>query len=175
MLQKGTLFLLIDPVVNRTKKNPTAKDINNRILSRWLELTLARLGEKNLYYSWLILLVLSLIFAALLLNWAAAIKPPPVKPDIAISVAGTGGDNLEVMIIYTGGGISIKYLTYNSSHGGGFINRSANPFEHIRDAGEEGTIPVSAYDGELEIFATLNDGRTIIIYSKKAKVYTEPT
>ncbi len=111
------------------------------------------------------LIISSIIFAFIVLNWASGISPPPdMQPEFEISVGRPGQDMLEVMIVFIGKDTQIKYLTYNTSVGSGFINRTADPFEYVRDIGETGYVPAKNFSGPLRIYATLNNGKIRKIY-----------
>ena len=146
-------------------KKPSSKDISFRIIARWLEVALGQDSGRKLFYAWLILFILCLVLSAFILNWAVDIRPPaPPEPDIAVSVTQPDRDHLGIMITYTGKNTSIRYLTYNSSSGSGFINKSSDPHEYVRDAGEEGIITIPDRDKRLEILAIMSNGKTIKVY-----------
>ncbi len=90
---------------------------------------------------------------------------PEVQANVGISVTRLDSSRLEVMIISIEKDTDIEYLTYYTSRGSGYINKSANPVSPVRDIGEVGTIPVSGYNEKVEIFATLLN-ETIKIYDK---------
>lgn len=142
----------------------SAKSIGSRVIRRRLELALGRKSDRSSYISWIILIVSSIIFALIIFNWLAAIRPPEVQPEIDVSVRRLDHDNLEVMIVFVGKDTMIKYLTYNTSQGSGFINKSTDHFAPLIDIGDTGVIYAGSYSGALEIYATFNNGKTVKIY-----------
>lgn len=144
---------------------PTAKSANSSIVKRSIELASGWKSEKYILYSWILLLILSILMTFILQSWALDIKPVRVQEDVGISVTRLDMERLEVMIISLEKDMDIEYLTYNTSNGSGYINKSINPFAHMQDAGDYGIIPVSGYNEHVEIFANLSDAR-IKIFSK---------
>jgi hypothetical protein len=151
--------------VNKTIKKTTAKDASNRISRRSTELAFGGKSEKKLIYAWILLLILSIVLTFILQDWGAGIKPPGVQANVDVSVTRLDSSRLEVMIISLEKDTDIEYLTYYTSHGSGYINKSINQFSPVRDIGEIGIIPVSGYNEKVEIFTTLHN-ETIKIYSK---------
>lgn len=104
------------------------------------------------------------MLAAIIFNWAVGIRPPELSPDIKVSVKRLDQERFEVMIIFIGKDTAIKYLSYGTPQGRSIINKSSNTPEPVRDAGEAGII--QDLSGRIEIFATLDDGKTIRIYDE---------
>lgn len=144
---------------------PTAKSANTSIAKRSIELAFGWKSEKYLIYAWILLLLISILLAFIIQNWAVDIQPARVQADVGISVTRLDRERLEVMIISLEKDADIEYLTYNTSNGNGYINKSINPFAPVQDAGDNGIIPVSGYNEHVEIFATFSDAR-IKIFSK---------
>lgn len=144
---------------------PTAKKASSRIRKRIYEHAFGWKSEKYLIYAWILLLLISILLAFIIQNWAVDIQPARVQADVGISVTRLDRERLEVMIISLEKDMDIEYLTYNTSNGSGYINKSINPFVPVQDAGDYGIIPVSGYNEHVEIFANLSDAR-IKIFSK---------
>ena len=143
----------------------SAKKISSRVAKLRLEYALLWKNNTALYISWIMLIISSIIFAFIVFNWASGISPPPdMQPETEVSIERPGQDRLEVMIVFIGKDAQIKYLTYNTSVGSGFINRTTYPFEYMRDIGETGSIPAGNYSGPLRIYATPNNGKIRKIY-----------
>ena len=140
-------------------KKQTAKDISSRIRKRNIELAFGWKSEKYLIYAWILLLILSVILTLIVQNWTQDVSPGKVGADVSVSVRRLDSHRLEVMIISIGKDADIRNLEYSTTHGSGIINRSASPFEPVRDAGEPGIIAVSGYDEDVEIFAVLSDSK----------------
>ncbi len=157
----GGIFLLF---VNRSIRTHSAKNISSRITRRILEHTLGWGNNRVFYVSWITLIIIGLIFSVIVFNWAKGIGLADVQQGIDVSVRKLDNDRLEVMVVFIGKDTMIRYLTYSTMQGSGFINRSTDPFDHVRDIGETGIIPLSGYSGRLEIFATLENGKTMKIY-----------
>jgi hypothetical protein len=151
--------------VNKDIKEPTAKEAIHRIRKRSFELAFERKSEKHIIYAWILLFILCIILTLIIQNWGAGIRPPDEEANVGVSVTRLDSSRLEVMIISIEKDTDIKYLTYYTSHGSGYINKSASPFSPVRDIGEIGIIPVSGYNEKVEIFVTLRN-ETIKIYSK---------
>lgn len=107
------------------------------------------------------------MLAVFVLNWATGVKPPAVQQEIEVSLTRLNENEVEVMVIYLENGTTIRHLTYATMQGSGAINSSTNPLEPLRDAGEYGIVPVSGYDEYMEIMVTINDTKTIKIFSGK--------
>ncbi len=151
--------------MNRAIKKPTAKETGSRIRKRSFELAFGGKTEKNIIYAWILLLILSIVLTFIVQSWAVDIQPARVELNVGVSLTRLDRDRLEVMIISIEKDTNIEYLTYYTSRGAGYINKSSNPPVPVRDAGESGIIPVSGYDEHVEIFATLQDTR-IKIFNK---------
>jgi hypothetical protein len=135
----------------------TAKSANSSIAKRSNELASGWKSEKQIIYTWILLLILSILLAFIIQNWALDIQPARIQADVGISVTRLDMERLEVMIISLGKDMDIEYLTYNTSNGSGYINRSIDPFSPVRDTGDIGIIPVSGYNEHVEIFANVSD------------------
>ena len=144
---------------------PTAKSANTSIAKRSIELAFGWKSEKYLIYAWILLLLISILLTFIIQSWAVDIQPARVQADVGISVTRLDRERLEVMIISLEKDADIEYLTYNTSNGSGYINKSIDPFAPVQDAGDNGIIPVSGYNEHVEIFANLSDAR-IKIFSK---------
>jgi len=83
----------------------------------------------------------------------AHIRPPGIQANVGVSITRLDSSRLEVMIISIEKDTYIEYLTYYTSRGSGYINKTINPISHVRDIGEIGVIPVSGYNEKVEIFA----------------------
>jgi len=115
--------------VNQTIKTSSTKKIGSKITKLRLEYALLWKNNTALYLSWIMLIISSIIFAFIVFNWASGISPPPdMQPETEVSVVRPGQDRLEVMIVFIGKDTDIKYLTYNTSVGSGFINRTRIPY-----------------------------------------------
>lgn len=143
--------------MNRAIRKPTAKETGSRIRKRSFELAFGGKGEKKLIYTWILLLILSIVLTFIVHSWATDIRLTSVQPDVGVSVTRLDMDRLEVMIISIEKDTDIEYLTYYTSRGTGYINKSSNTLASVRDAGETGIIPVSGNNEQVEIFATLHD------------------
>ncbi|HWR26562.1 MAG TPA: hypothetical protein VN316_01660 [candidate division Zixibacteria bacterium] len=151
--------------MNQTIKTSTAKKIGSKITKLKLEYALLWRNDTVLYLSWILLIISNIIFAFIVLTWVSGISPPPdMQPETEVSVVRPGQDGLEVMIVFISKDTQIKYLTYNTSVSSGFINRTTDAFEYVRDIGETGSIPAGNYSGPLRIYATLNNGKIRKIY-----------
>ncbi|MDO8725793.1 MAG: hypothetical protein Q7J35_06985 [Candidatus Methanoperedens sp.] len=144
---------------------PTAKSANSSIVKRSIELAFGLKSEKYILYAWILLLLISILLAFILQNWVVDIQPARVQADVGISVTRLDMERLEVMIISLEKDADFEYLTYNTSNGSGYINRSIDPFSPVRDTGDNGIIPVPGYNEHVEIFANLRDAR-IRIFSQ---------
>ena len=162
---KRKYFFYFDVGVNKDTKKPTAKEANSRIRKLSFELAFGWKSEKYILYAWVLLLILSIILTFIIQDWGAGIKPPGVQANMGISVTRLDRETLQVMIISLEKDTDIKYLTYYTSRGSGYINKSINQISHVRDTGDIGIIPVSGYNEKVEIFVTLPN-ETIKIYSK---------
>jgi hypothetical protein len=151
--------------VNKDIKKPTAKEASHRIRKLSTELAFGGKSEKNLVYAWILLLILSVILTFIIQDWGAGIKPPGVQANVGVSVTRLDSSRLEVMIISLEKDMDIEYLTYYTSRGSGYINKSANLLTPVREIGDIGIIPGSDSNEMVEIFATMRNG-TIKIYSK---------
>ncbi len=160
---KKEIFFLFDAGVNKDIKKPTAKEASHRIRKQSTELAFGGKNEKNLIYAWILLLILSIILTFIIQDWGAGIKPPRAEANVGVSITRLDSSRLEIMIISLEKDTDVKYLTYYTSHGSGYINKTTNPISPVRDIGETGMIPVSGYNEMVEIFATLNN-ETIKIY-----------
>jgi hypothetical protein len=150
--------------VNKPIKKTTAKDASHRIRKRSTELAFSGKSEKNLIYAWILLLILSIILTFIIQDWGAGIKPPGVQANAGVSVTRLDMERLQVMIISLEKDTDIEFLTYYTSRGSGYINKSANLLAPVREIGDIGIIPVSGYNEMVEIFATQHN-ETIKIYS----------
>lgn len=144
---------------------PTAKSANSSIVKRSIELTFGWKSEKYLIYAWILLLLISILLAFIIQNWAVDIQPARIQADVGISVTRLDMERLEVIIISLEKDMDIEYLTYNTSNGSGYITKSINPFAPVRDTGDSGIIPVSGYNEHVEIFANVSNAR-IKIFSQ---------
>lgn len=151
--------------MNEPIKKTTAKDASHRIDKRSYYLALGWKSEKNLIYAWILLLILSIVLTFIIHDWGAQIRPLEVQANVGISVTRLDREELEVLIISLEKNTDIEYLTYYSSHGSGYINKSGNMPGPVHELGDVGIIPVSGYNEKVEIFATLRN-ETIKIYSK---------
>lgn len=151
--------------MNKAIEKPSAKAVNSRIRKRSLELAFSWKSGRYIIYAWILLLIFSIIFTFILHDWGAEIRPPGVKANVGVSIARLDSSRLEVMIISIEKDTDIEYLTYYTSRGSGYINKTTNLISHVRDIGEIGIIPVSGYSEKVEIFATLHN-ETIKIYDK---------
>lgn len=151
--------------MNKTIKKTTAKEASHRIRKRSTELAFGGNSEKNLIYAWILLLILSIVLTFIIQDWGAGIKPPGVQANVGVSVTRLDREGLEVMIISLEKDTDIEYLTYYSSRGSGYINKSGDMPGPVHEIGDIGIIPVSGYNEKVEIFATLRN-ETIKIYSK---------
>lgn len=151
--------------MNKDIEKPTAKAVNSRIRKRRFELAFSWKSGKYIIYAWILLLILSIIFTFIIQDWGAQIRPPGVQANVGVSIIRLDSSRLEVMIISIEKDTDIEYLTYYTSRGSGYINKTANPVSHVRDIGETGIIPVSGYNEKVEIFATLRNEK-IKIYDK---------
>ena len=149
--------------MNKDIKKPTAKEAIHRIRKRSTELAFGGKNEKKIIHAWIILLILSIILTFIIQDWGAGIKPPRAEANVGVSVIRLDSSRLEVMIISIEKDTDIEYLTYYTSLGSGYINKSANLLAPVRDIGETGIIPVSGYNENVEIFATLRN-ETVKIY-----------
>ncbi len=163
--KKEIFFFYFDVSVNKTNKKTTAKDASHRIRKRSTELAFSGESEKKLIYAWILLLILSIILTFIIQDWGAGIKPPVMQANVGVSVTRLNGEILQVMIISLEKDTDIEYLTYYTSRGSGYINKSANPLAPVREIGDVGIVPVSGNNEKVEIFATLHN-ETIKIYSK---------
>ena len=163
--KKETLFFYFDISVNKTNKKTTAKDASHRISKLRTELASGGNSEKKLIYAWILLLILSIIFTFIIQDWGAQIRPPGVQANVEVSITRLDSSRLEVMIISIEKDTDIEYLTYYTSRGSGYINKTTNPISYVRDIGEIGIIPVSGYNEKVGIFAALHNG-TLKIYDK---------
>ncbi len=152
--------------MNRYINKTTAKDASSRIQKRSAELAFGWKSEKHLIYAWILLLTLSIILTFIVQNWTADVQPAGVRTDVRVSVIRLDSNRIEVMVISIEKDTEIHYLLYNTSYGGGIINRSSSPLEPIRDVGEPGMITVQGYDENVEIFAILSDAK-IKIFSNR--------
>ena len=143
----------------------TAKSANPSSAKRSIELASGWKSEKQIIYTWILLLILSILLAFIIQNWAVDIQPARVQAGVGISVTRLDRERLEVMIISQEKNSDIEYLTYNTSNGSGYLNKSIDPFAPVQDAGDNGIIPVSGYNEHVEIFANVSDAR-IKIFSK---------
>ena len=116
----------------------TAKSANSSIAKRSNELASGWKSEKQIIYTWILLLILSILLAFIIQNWAVDIQPARVQADVGISVTRLDMERLEVMIISLEKNSDIEYLSYNTSNGSGYINKSLNPFAPVQDAGDYG-------------------------------------
>ncbi len=151
--------------MNKDIEKPTARAVNSRIRKRSFELAFSWNGGKYIIYAWILLLILSIIFTFIIQDWGAEIRPPGVHANVGVLITRLDSSRLEVMIISIEKDTDIQYLTYYTSRGSGYINKSTNPTSYVRDIGEIGTIPVSDHSEKVEIFATLHN-ETIKIYDK---------
>ena len=151
--------------MNKAIEKPTAKAVNSRIRKRSFELAFSWKSGKYIIYAWILLLILSIIFTFIIQDWGAQIRPPGVHPNVGVSITRLDRSRLEVMIISIEKDTDIEYLTYYTSRGSGYINKTTNPISLVRDIGEIGIIPVSGHNEKVEIFATLHN-ETIKIYDK---------
>ena len=144
---------------------PTAKGANSSIVKRSIELAFGWKSEKYILYTWILFLLISILLTFILQSWSLDIQRPGVRTDVGISVTRLDRERIEVMIISLEKDTDIEYLTYNTSNGSGYINQSINPFAPVQDVGDYGIIPVSSYNEDVEIFASLNGERTKIFSS----------
>ncbi len=149
--------------MNKAIEKPTVKAVNSRIRKRRFELAFNWKSGRYIIYTWILLLILSIILTFIIQDWGAEIRPPEVQANVGVSITRLDRSRLEVMIISIEKDTDIEYLTYYTSCGSGYINKSTNPISYVRDIGEIGTIPVSSHNEKLEIFATLHN-ETIKIY-----------
>ncbi len=152
--------------MNRSINKTTAKDASSRIQKRSAELAFGWKSEKYLIYAWILLLILSIILTFIVQNWVADIHIAGMKEDVEVSVTRLDSNRVEVMVISIEKDTGLRYLSYKTSHGSGIINRSINPVEPVRDAGEPGIIMVQGYDEEVEIFAVLSDRKKKVFSNK---------
>ncbi len=158
-------IFLFDVGVNRPIKKFNAKDASSRIRRRSFQLAFGWKSDRYLIYSWILLIILSIILIFVLQNWAADIRPSGIQMNPGISVTRLDSERIEVIIISVEKDNDINYLTYYTSRGTGIINKSTDPLAPVRDAGESGIIPVSGYSENVEIFVTMHN-ETMKIYSK---------
>ncbi len=151
--------------MNRDKKKITAKDASSSVIRSRYELALGWGSGKYLIYAWILLMILSIILTLIIQNWAEDIDPAGSNINMGLSVTRLDRNRLEVMIISTEKDTDIEYLTYYTSRGTGYINKTGDPVSAVRDAGDSGIIPVSGYDEKVEIFA--------ITHYRKIRVYSE--
>ncbi len=151
--------------MNKAIEKPTAKKVNSRIRKRSFELAFNWKSKRYIIYAWILLLILSIIFTIILQDWGADIRPPGAQANVGVSITRLDSSRLEVMITSIERDTDIEYLTYYTSRGSGYINKSANPISYVRDIGEIGIIPVSGHNEKVEIFAALHN-ETIKIYDK---------
>ena len=151
--------------MNRAIKEPNAKNASSRIMRRGFELAFGWKSEKHLIYAWILLIILSIILALIMQDWAEDIDPARSKMNIGLSVDRLDPDKLEVMIVSIERDTKIDYITYYSSRGTGYVNMSRDPLSPVHDAGDIGIIPVSGYNEKVELFAIMGDEK-IKIYSK---------
>lgn len=110
------------------------------------------------------MIVVSVLIATLVLNWASGIKPPVLESMASVSVVSIDPNTSAVTILsIEPKNAAIKYLTYNSSHGSGIINSMLNESLPARDVGDSGLIPVSR-SGDVEIVAVFNDSTQKVVY-----------
>lgn len=150
-------------------KKREAGKINSSIKKRLLEHSLGKGSEHNFINTIGIIVISALCIplAFLVLDWASGIRPPPAQPEISISVTRLDRNLVSVMILSIGHKETvIQQLSYNTSKGTGFINKSDNPFDFVRDVGDYGVIPLSGYNEYLEITAVLGNATTKL-YSGK--------
>ena len=141
---------------------PTAKSANSSIVKRSIELAFGWKSEKYILYAWILLLILSILMTFILQSWALDIEPARIQSDVGISITRLDKERLDVMIISLEKDSDIEYLTYNTSNGSGYINKSIDTFAPLQDVGDNGIIHVSGFNEHIEIFATLNGERTKI-------------
>ncbi|MCZ7355444.1 MAG: hypothetical protein O8C66_13165 [Candidatus Methanoperedens sp.] len=150
-------------------KNREADKINSSIKKRILENTLGKSSEHYFIHTIGVIIITALLIplAFLVLDWTSGIRPSPAQPEISISVTRSDRNLVSVMILSIGHKETvIKHLSYNTSQGTGFINRTDSPFEFVRDVGDYGVIPLSGYNEYLEITAVLGN-TTTRMYSGK--------
>lgn len=165
MPAKRKHFFYFDVGLNKAVEKPDAKAVNSRIRKRSFELAFSWKSRRNLIYGWILLFIISIMFTLIIHDWGAQIRPPGVKENVGVSISRLDSTRLEVMIISIEKDTDIEYLTYYTSNGSGYINKTANPVLPVRDIGDVGTIPVPGHNEKVEIFATLRNG-TIKIYDK---------
>ncbi len=151
--------------MNKAIEKPTVKAVNSRIRKRRFELAFNWKSGRYIIYTWILLLILSIILTFIIQDWGAEIRPPGVQANVYVSITRLDSSSLEVMIISIEKDTDIEYLTYYTSRGSGYINKSTNSISYVRDIGEIGTIPVSGHSEKVEIFATLHN-ETIKIFDK---------
>jgi len=145
--------------VTRDIVKQTAKSASSTIAKRSIELAFGWKSEKYILYAWIFLLILSILLTFIIHGWVEDIQPVRVQADLGISVTRLDRERVEVMIISIENDANIEYLNYYTSKGSGYINRSINLLEPVRDAGDSGIIPVSGYNEHVEIFAVHKDSK----------------
>lgn len=145
-----------------------AKKIRSRLLRRIYEERLSRPAENWFLPStgMILMLLVSIIIAAFVLNWASKITPPILEGSTAVSVVPIDMNTAAVTIlIIEPKDAVISRLTYNISGRSGVINSSIDESIPIRNVGDMGFIPISR--GDIEIVALFNDSTQKVVYRGK--------
>ncbi|MDP2767997.1 MAG: hypothetical protein Q8O41_11230 [Candidatus Methanoperedens sp.] len=142
---------------------PKAKKIQSRLAKRRYEESLSRPVHLGFLPTtgMIIMLVVSVLFASLVLNWSSGIKPPILESSAAVSVVPIDRNTSVVTILSIEPKDSaIEYLIYNSSRGSGVVRSVLNESIPAREVGDSGTVPT----GDVEISAVFSDSTQKVVY-----------
>jgi hypothetical protein len=142
-----------------------AKKIQSRLSKRRYEESLSRPVHLGFLPTtgMIIMLMVSVLFAFLVLNWSSGITPPVLESSAAVSVVPIDENTTAVTILsIEPKGAVIKYLTYNDSRKSGIINSSSNVSIPVKNVGDSGFIQIS--HGNIEIIAVFNDSTQKLVY-----------
>jgi len=144
---------------------PRAKKIQSRLLRRIYEERLSRPAENWFLPStgMILMLLVSILIATFVLDWASRIAPPILGSSAAVSVVPIDKNTAAVTILtLEPKDADISRLTYNISGRIGVINSSIDESIPVRNVGDTGFIPISR--GDIEIVAVFNDSTQKVVY-----------